>query len=258
MGPADQEEVIKNTMSSPDFIGCMTEWGTGDRLEPKFGTQADGSLKWYDNVPKEELAQIECLGGRGSYRPPVGRLIEDYDVGHPRTFSVRPVCWSTKNGMCFPPPYGGVCLFPTPGSADCGAPEAPCGTWGEKEGTPECNRAKNVSTLDCVALAKDFVKVDDFDSYFCHEQDIPAPIASRPGGPTPAPPGPSAKSSKCVENAVVGECLIMGCFMNHGQASCRGTKCYCNAGYCSIDGSFCQPTPQTERLSEPIPEIIYS
>jgi len=217
--PIHDKEILYNTMKDPTFRACMVGWWSGKKLEPKFGNQEDGSLKWYDHVNKEELETLECYGGRGSFLPPIGRLMENYDVGQPRTFKVNPICWNTKNGMCFPPPNGGTCLFPTPGSADCGSDLAPCGVFGEKEFTKECQDAKNASKLDCVALTKDFVKVDDFGKYFC-------------SGPKP----------KCQAKAVVGSCFHVGCFWGHGNAHCESTKCVCDEGYCSKDGWTCVKT----------------
>merc|ERR1711915_322557 len=53
----------------------------------------------------------------------------------------------------------------------------------------------------------------------------------------------------CVENASVGECFEVGCFADHGTATCKGTSCICNPGSCSYDpGSTfgkCIPIPTT-------------
>jgi len=172
----DSDKILEKTMTNPVFVDCMAEWSHPSKLEPKFGTQADGKLKWYDNVKDEdELSRLECTGGRGSFYPPIGRLIEHYDVGQPRTFKVAPVCWTTKNGMCFPPPVDGkvfksTCLYPTPGSADCGSDLAPCGVWGELHDTPACIAAKNSSQLDCAALTAPYTVKFDFAKYLCRDE----------------------------------------------------------------------------------------
>eukprot|EP00928_Gymnodinium_smaydae_P043807 TRINITY_DN29287_c0_g1_i1.p1 TRINITY_DN29287_c0_g1~~TRINITY_DN29287_c0_g1_i1.p1 ORF type:complete len:590 (-),score=29.73 TRINITY_DN29287_c0_g1_i1:234-2003(-) len=51
--------------------------------------------------------------------------------------------------------------------------------------------------------------------------------------------------SACSTEAVVGRCLGVGCFMDHGPAVCKGTDCMCATGHCSYDGYHCVPTPTT-------------
>lgn len=45
---------------------------------------------------------------------------------------------------------------------------------------------------------------------------------------------------ECKHDAVVGDCLAVGCFLHHGNASCKGTSCMCDPGFCSSDGWFCK------------------
>jgi len=229
----------------------MTSWHEGEKnekkLEPKFGTQKDGSLKWYDNVPEQELKMLECQGGRGDFSPPIGRLMEHYDVGIPRTFSVDPICWQTKVGLCFPPPNGGVCLEPIPGSADCGAPEAPCGVRGENWNSSDiakrtrCREAKNVSILDCYAITAPYTQVSDFGKYLCHDgkaQKREEVVREE------------RNQTECYADATVGHCLHFGCFsVFHGPAYCDKTKCKCKAGYCSQDRKTCIPIQQNSPSS---------
>lgn len=169
--------ILLNTMTNLDFVDCMKNWHQGwkatKKLEPKFGNQADGSLKWYDIVPQDELSYLECRGGRGTFKPPIGRLMENYDVGKPHNISVHPLCWTTKVGMCFPADNPGLCLSPVPGSADCGAPEAACGVWGENWNSSNitkqnmCKQRKNVTDLDCAAITAPYTDVEDFAKYLC-------------------------------------------------------------------------------------------
>merc|ERR1712048_1153863 len=49
----------------------------------------------------------------------------------------------------------------------------------------------------------------------------------------------AAGEKECVEEANVGSCLGVGCFMHHGQAHCHGTTCLCDEGYCAADGRYC-------------------
>merc|ERR1719215_177033 len=65
---------------------------------------------------------------------------------------------------------------------------------------------------------------------------------------------PLAMSSPtCEENAVVGHCMLKGCFMGHGSASCHGTQCICDPGTCSMDGKTCVTTPTTTTTTTAIP-----
>lgn len=49
-------------------------------------------------------------------------------------------------------------------------------------------------------------------------------------------------SETCEENAVVGHCLITGCYF-HGPSHCHGTRCICDPGTCSVDGRSCVQKP---------------
>merc|ERR1719189_890306 len=103
---------------SKTFQSCMLEWWDADKLETKFGNQPDHKLKWFDTVPAEELPWLECYGGRGTFSPPIGRLISIFDVGQPRAFSVSPNCYTTSLGLCKGKAYPG-CAANVPGSANC-------------------------------------------------------------------------------------------------------------------------------------------
>merc|ERR1719433_965815 len=48
---------------------------------------------------------------------------------------------------------------------------------------------------------------------------------------------------QCRSDAVVGYCLLVGCFLGHGHSHCDGTQCVCNAGFCSRDGWRCEAVP---------------
>lgn len=53
-------------------------------------------------------------------------------------------------------------------------------------------------------------------------------------------------------NAVVGSCLGVGCFWNHGNAHCGGwsrTQCICDDGYCTHDMWHCVPCPHINASS---------
>merc|ERR1712039_1156227 len=81
--PVFQSDVVFNTLRAASFRECMNEWSEPGKLEPKFGAQGryDGDIKWYENVPQSEVKTLECTGGRGSFFPPIGRLMENFDVG---------------------------------------------------------------------------------------------------------------------------------------------------------------------------------
>lgn len=53
----------------------------------------------------------------------------------------------------------------------------------------------------------------------------------------------------CKPHAEVGNCLAVGCFMNHGNAHCKGTSCICDPGFCSSNGWYC------ESIGMPGPDI---
>merc|ERR1712083_1144182 len=53
----------------------------------------------------------------------------------------------------------------------------------------------------------------------------------------------------CVENATVGNCLGVGCFADHGSATCHSTNCICDPGSCSSDHWHCVPVT-TSTITE--------
>merc|ERR1711920_1185117 len=59
-------------------------------------------------------------------------------------------------------------------------------------------------------------------------------------------PATTTQEPQCIENAKVGECLEVGCWEDHGTASCVNVdECRCDPGSCSVDGWHCIPTPTT-------------
>lgn len=44
----------------------------------------------------------------------------------------------------------------------------------------------------------------------------------------------------CDPHAIVGFCIMTGCFMHHGPAHCDVNQCKCDPGYCSSDGHVCE------------------
>jgi len=167
--PVFESDVVFNTLRAASFRECINEWSEPGKLEPKFGAQGryDGDIKWYENVPESEIKTLECTGGRGSFFPPIGRLMENFDVGQPRYFKVNQKCWSTKAGMCF------GCDGRIPGSIDCGAAESPCGLWGEKN-TTECRNQKDpFQKPDCYAMTKGADKMRDLADYLCEREPHP-------------------------------------------------------------------------------------
>lgn len=57
----------------------------------------------------------------------------------------------------------------------------------------------------------------------------------------------------CDTEAVVGRCLEVGCFLDHGNSRCSGTDCVCEAGSCSSDGWTCVPIPTPRPTPTPTP-----
>merc|ERR1712038_1207651 len=49
----------------------------------------------------------------------------------------------------------------------------------------------------------------------------------------------SGHAAKCAAETPVGYCAGVGCFWHHGDAECKGTKCFCKPGSCSYDGWTC-------------------
>lgn len=116
------------------FEACMKSWYIKTpRYETKFGTQPDGSLKFYEDIDPDHMKNMTCSGGR----PPtlqggiakVGRLMSSYNPGVPlKPGSVSEVCWTTGLCMCSKQQYssyGPGCAEACPGSGNCGG-----GTWG--------------------------------------------------------------------------------------------------------------------------------
>lgn len=72
----------------------------------------------------------------------------------------------------------------------------------------------------------------------------------------------TATRARYYENAVVGSCLGIGCFWQHGNAHCGGwarTQCICDEGYCTNDMWHCVPCPNStvsRTVSEPIPGAV--
>jgi len=55
-----------------------------------------------------------------------------------------------------------------------------------------------------------------------------------------------AAQDTCNPNAVVGHCVLTGCFeWKHGPAYCDGLHCFCESGFCSRDQRTCVPDPAT-------------
>ena len=55
-----------------------------------------------------------------------------------------------------------------------------------------------------------------------------------------------AAQDTCNPNAVVGHCVVTGCFeWKHGPAYCDGFHCFCESGFCSRDQRTCVPITAT-------------
>mmetsp|Transcript_110787 Transcript_110787/g.247228 ORF Transcript_110787/g.247228 Transcript_110787/m.247228 type:complete len:519 (+) Transcript_110787:73-1629(+) len=54
-----EPNIAKATLNSHTFQSCMLEWWDAGKLEPKFGNQPDHKLKWFDQVPDQELPWLE-------------------------------------------------------------------------------------------------------------------------------------------------------------------------------------------------------
>jgi len=134
------ENMYTALFQNAEFKECMLSWWSAKplRLEPKFGTQLDGQLKFFENLNTSELQNLTCTGGRpGPGKYPIGRRMDLYDVGSPRGSSlgvIPQVCQTTALCSCASdvPAPGPGCPGPCPGSGNCGG-----GPWGEQMTLPQ-------------------------------------------------------------------------------------------------------------------------
>ena len=116
------------------FKQCMKAWWPDTetmkkepvRLEPKFGTQADGTLKFFENLDNDTLTMLTCTGGRpGPSKYPIGRRMDLYETGVTTGNGmgvVSPICRETELCSCSAtsPAPGPGCPGPCPGAGNCG------------------------------------------------------------------------------------------------------------------------------------------
>jgi len=116
-------DVFEDLFKNDDFQLCAEDLFDPKFVEPLFGTQADGILKFYEGIEGDELTYLTCNGGRSSNPfAPLARKIELYDQGFPyKVGDLRPVCLRTDVGRCVGVPADGVgCPDLIPGSGNCG------------------------------------------------------------------------------------------------------------------------------------------
>mmetsp|Transcript_35319 Transcript_35319/g.93221 ORF Transcript_35319/g.93221 Transcript_35319/m.93221 type:complete len:601 (-) Transcript_35319:59-1861(-) len=121
--PGFKSKVFLDLYHNSDFLQCAEDLFDPLFIEPLFGTQTDGSLKFYEGLSRDEVRYLTCTGGdRPLPATPLGRSIALYDQGHPYPVgSLNPVCMLTAVGMCPGVAADGFsCPGPIPGGANCG------------------------------------------------------------------------------------------------------------------------------------------
>jgi len=121
--PGLETEVVADLFGNHAFLQCVEELFTPSFIEPLFGTQADGTLKFYEGIEGVDLTYLTCTGGQSpDPLKPLARPIELYDQGFPVLVGeLDPICFETAVGMCVGVPANGVaCPSLSPGSGNCG------------------------------------------------------------------------------------------------------------------------------------------
>jgi len=147
---SSNSNIAEELLKMPEFKDCMMVWVKDPtKLETRFGTQADGRLKHYQdqNLTVEQLEKLQCGGGRvKGMRHPIGRLMTEFDTGSAAYSEVREGCLMTeKYCRC------DGCDGPCPGGGSCGWPTAPCGVTGESSGSQAC---KDEVKIDAASFLK--------------------------------------------------------------------------------------------------------
>jgi len=127
--------IFNAVFNSHSFRDCLETRAKPEMLEPKFGKQSDGAFAFYENLSREEVLTLTCVGGRPVGKQKIGRLMNLFNTGVPDHTQVADSCMWTALCTCHHNvmELTAPCNKPCPGSGNCGGGSFPypCGANGQ-------------------------------------------------------------------------------------------------------------------------------
>merc|ERR1711972_1229843 len=77
----DNHDPFKDVYENAGFRECIEEHANPSYRTTLFGTQADGTVKFYENILDDVIKTLTCTGGRPEGFPPIARPVALYELG---------------------------------------------------------------------------------------------------------------------------------------------------------------------------------